>query len=89
MTPEQLSPATEKHFTPAELGEKWGLSEDTIRRAFEDVPGVLRIKFPRLLHRKTKPRVTLRIPASVAARMHEQWSSVPTLEVKRRRRGIE
>jgi hypothetical protein len=81
--------ATEQHFTPAELGERWGVSEDTIRRAFSDVPGVLRLNFPRLLQAKRKPRVMLRIPASVADRMHQQWSAAPTFEIKRRRRGVE
>jgi hypothetical protein len=29
---------------PAELGELWGLSSETIRRLFEDEPGVLMIE---------------------------------------------
>src|SRR5882672_12554593 len=31
----------ERHFAPAELAERWSLSEDTIRRMFEKESGVL------------------------------------------------
>ena len=32
-----------RHFTAAELGEIWKLDESTIRRIFQDEPGVLKI----------------------------------------------
>jgi hypothetical protein len=85
-----MTPATEKHYSASELAAIWGVSDDTIRRAFGDLPGVLKICHPRLLGRRTtKPRVTLRIPASLVDRMHQQWSAAaPALEIKRRGRGI-
>ena len=38
-----ISASTEKHYKPAELGELWGLNAETIRRLFDDEPGVVRI----------------------------------------------
>jgi AraC-like DNA-binding protein len=35
--------AFEKHYTVQELAEKWGMSESTIRRLFEDERGVLKL----------------------------------------------
>ncbi len=35
---------TERHWTPEQLGELWGLSADSIRRLFEREPGVLVIE---------------------------------------------
>jgi hypothetical protein len=63
--------ALEKHYTPQELAELWKFDESTIRRIFIDEPGVL-------IYGKEKRRdgrrnyVTLRIPASVACRVHER-----------------
>lgn len=66
-------PAMEKHFTPEELGELWGLSADTIRRLFDEEPGVLVIQRSK---RRSRRYRTLRIPASVAERVHRR-ESVP------------
>jgi hypothetical protein len=63
--------AFERHFTPQELAELWRLDESTVRRMFLDEPGVL-------VYGKEKRRdghrdyVTLRIPASIAAKVHER-----------------
>jgi hypothetical protein len=63
--------AFERHYTPQELAELWKLDESTIRRLFIDEPGVL-------VYGKEKRRdgrrdyVTLRIPASVAVKVHER-----------------
>lgn len=66
--------ATERHYKPEELGEMWGLSHDTIFRLFEHEPGVLVIDNARgggyRRHR------TLRIPESVAMRVHRRLSNV-------------
>jgi hypothetical protein len=63
--------AFERHFTPQELAELWQLDESTIRRLFCDEPGVLVIG--RQARRDGKrDYVTLRIPASVAARFYER-----------------
>jgi hypothetical protein len=64
----------EEHFTPKQLGELWGLSADYIRRRFAREPGVIK------LHGKNPGKrqyVTLRIPASVAARFYAELPSPP------------
>ena len=50
--------------------ELWGLSADTIRTWFEDEPGVLVIRNEAT--RKKRRYVTLRIPATVAQRVHRK-----------------
>jgi hypothetical protein len=64
--------AFERHFTPKELAELWALDQTTVRRLFRDEPGVLLI--PHLRRRGKRDYVSLRIPASVAARVHQQRS---------------
>ena len=66
---------TEKHFTPERLGELWNLSADTICRIFEKEPGTLVIQ--REGHHARRYR-TLRIPESVAARVHRRLSNPNT-----------
>jgi hypothetical protein len=65
--PARITPGlhAELHYSPSELAELWGLSSDTIRRLFEDEPGVVTIgeRNPR----RKRRYVTLRIPQSVAA----------------------
>ena len=58
----------ESHFTPRELAQGWGLSDDTIRRWFEDEPGVLKGGFDGSRGRRRK--MFLRIPASLAQRVY-------------------
>jgi hypothetical protein len=79
--PEDL--AFEKHYTCKELGKVWGLSDETIRRMFEDTPGVLRISNPKI-RSKRKTRVSMRIPASVAARVHAMPGWVHVVSRKRK-----
>lgn len=69
--------AFERHFTPKELGGLWGLSDTKIRRMFENEPGVLREGAPsRRFGRKLKRRYyTLRIPESIAVRVHRRLCS--------------
>ena len=66
--------ALEHHFTPKELGERWGLSDTKVRRLFEKESGVLMVGEPsRRLGRKLKRSYfTMRIPESVAQRVHER-----------------
>jgi len=67
---QQASPF-ERHYTPQELAELWRLDRSTIRRIFQDEPGVL-------IYGKEKrcdgrrDYVTLRIPESVARRVYER-----------------
>lgn len=58
----------EKHYTCKELAEQWKVDQSTIRKLFRDEPGVLR--FGRSGRRTKRDYVSLRIPASVAARVH-------------------
>jgi hypothetical protein len=56
-----------KVYTPRELADMWALSENTIRRLFQDEPGVFTLGM-------TNPRgkrgyTTLRIPEAVAMRI--------------------
>jgi hypothetical protein len=72
-----IIPALERHYTPDELGEIWSLSADTVRRLFEREPGVLIIEH---LKAKTKRRYrTLRIPESVALRVHRRMTNAFSL----------
>jgi hypothetical protein len=59
----------ERHYTPRDLAEIWRLDESTIRRMFQDEPGVLRIGATG--RRNKRDYVTLRIPASTAARFYQ------------------
>jgi hypothetical protein len=68
--------ATDKHYTPAGLGKDWHVSPNTIRRIFQDEPGVLKITAGLLPGRNTRKRrmVQLRIPERVAIRVHARLS---------------
>jgi hypothetical protein len=63
----------EKHFSPAELAEAWGLSPETIRNIFREEPGVL--KYGKAETRFRRGYITLRIPMSVAERVHRRLSA--------------
>jgi hypothetical protein len=66
-----LMVALERHYTPQELADLWGFDQTTIRRMFIDEPGVL--KEGRRARRDGKRSyVSLRIPASIAQRVHER-----------------
>jgi AraC-like DNA-binding protein len=55
----------ERHLTVEEIAQAWGLSASTIRRLFQDAPGVLRVG--RAGRRDgRRDYVSLRIPESVA-----------------------
>lgn len=62
--------ALEPHYSVQVLAEMWRLDESTIRRIFEEAPGVLRLANER--RRGKRDYVTLRIPASVAQREYER-----------------
>jgi hypothetical protein len=71
----EVSRATERHFSVSELAAAWNLSADTIRKLFEKEPGVLIIgseagKYSRRRY------ITLRVPESVALRVHRRLSRV-------------
>jgi len=63
----------EKHYSPKELGEIWGMSHDSIIRLIKNERGVFKSCPP---HRRgVRKRVTYRIPESVAKRVHERCSN--------------
>jgi hypothetical protein len=62
--------SNERHYSVAELGTLWNLSEKTIRRMFENEPGVLR--WGKSEARLRRGYITLRIPESVALRLHRR-----------------
>jgi hypothetical protein len=61
----------ERHFTPKELAELWRLDESTIRRLFQDEPGVFKIGKAGRRDGK-RDYITMRIPESVAARLYRE-----------------
>ncbi len=62
--------STERHYSVAEVAGMWGLSEKTIRRVFENEPGVLAIE--REETRRKRGYKTLRIPNSILQRVHRR-----------------
>ena len=62
-------PAFERHFSVDELAELWGVSDDFVRRLFAHEPGV--VVFYKYRPGKRTYR-TMRIPSSVAARVHDR-----------------
>jgi AraC-like DNA-binding protein len=71
--PKPVMPASvafERHYCVSEVAEFWGLSERTIRRIFNDEPGV--IKWENGETRFKRGYKTLRIPESVVQRVHRK-----------------
>ena len=65
--------AAERHYTPKQLADTWGLAPDTIRELFESEQGVLVIG-DNGTRNKRRYR-TFRIPESVAVRVHRKLSA--------------
>lgn len=63
----------ERHFTPRDLAEIWKLDETTIRRIFQDEPGVMKVGKANRRDGK-RDYVTLRIPESIAERIYRERS---------------
>jgi hypothetical protein len=78
--------AFEPHYSPKVLAERWELSGTMVHRMFENEPGVLRIGQPsRRMGRILKRRYyTLRIPHSVAERVHQRHLSAARVTTPRR-----
>jgi hypothetical protein len=62
----------ERHFSPAELAEVWGVSYETIRNLFRSESCVLKIGERNPRHKR--PYLTVRIKESVAIRVHRRIS---------------
>jgi hypothetical protein len=65
----------ERHYTPAQVAEAWGVSTDTVRRMFEGEAGVLVIEPAPGRYSRRRYR-TLRIPASAVERVRRRMSVV-------------
>jgi hypothetical protein len=57
-------------LTPAQLAAAWQLSEQSVRRLFQDRPGVFKLGDSN--PRGRRGYVTLRIPAAVAAQVWQE-----------------
>jgi hypothetical protein len=66
--------AAEEHYTPDELAALWGVSAETIRNVFRNEPGVLRVG---QANGKKRKYILMRIPESIAERVHKRLSAVP------------
>jgi transcriptional antiterminator len=64
------SMATEKHYSPADIAQQWGISERTVGRMFANEEGVLEWGRDETLHKRGYK--TIRIPESVLLRVHRK-----------------
>jgi hypothetical protein len=64
--------ALERHLTVSEVASLWNFSDDKVRNIFRDEVGVIKLATPEKLNRRGYS--TLRIPESVAKRVHEKLS---------------
>ena len=60
----------ERHYSPLEVAELWNVNVETIRRKFEDEPGVLVFQGP--IKKGKRSYKTMRIPQSVLERVHKR-----------------
>jgi len=74
--PERAMLMAEPHYSPDELADLWGVSPQTIRNIFKDEPGVLRLPSSKAAKGK-RSYVSMKIPESVAERVHRRYSAVP------------
>lgn len=60
----------ERHYTATELAKMWHVAANTVRKLFENEPGVF--KFGLMKRRGKRTLTSLRIPAHVAQRVYER-----------------
>jgi hypothetical protein len=60
----------EQHYAPSDIAAFWRLDVETIRRMFQDEPGVAVFQGP--IKRGKRPYKTIRIPHSVLERVHKR-----------------
>jgi hypothetical protein len=65
------SPCQERHFSVRQIAELWHLSDDLVRKIFEQEPGVIAIGEARSNGRNRR-YVTLRVPEAVLERVHSR-----------------
>lgn len=64
----------EQHLSVKQLAKLWGFSEFTIRELFSKEGGVIRIVRPENTRTGKRGYTSMRIPDSVARRVHERMS---------------
>ena len=62
--------ANEKHYSIIEISKLWALSQRTVRRIFENEPGVIVWGCPET--RRKRGYRTMRVPESVLLRVHRR-----------------
>jgi hypothetical protein len=62
--------ANEKHYSIIEISKLWALSQKTVRKIFENEPGVIQWGAEETLHKRGYR--TLRVPETVLQRMHRK-----------------
>ena len=62
--------AVERHYSVEEIGTLWRLSPRTVRRMFENEPGI--IVFGSMGSIRRRRYITIRIPESVLVRVHRR-----------------
>jgi|ERR1035438_3137945 hypothetical protein len=62
----------ERHYSVAEVAAMWSLSQDAVRKLFQNEPGVLVLGGQESAH--TRRYTTLRIPESVLQRVHQRMT---------------
>jgi hypothetical protein len=60
----------ERHYTPSEVAALWNLNVETIRRIFQNEPGIIVVQAP--IKKGRRPYKTIRIPQSVLERVHRR-----------------
>jgi hypothetical protein len=60
----------ERHYAPSVVAALWQLDVETIRRLFQDEPGVVILQAPAKKGRRSYK--TIRIPQSVLERVHKR-----------------
>lgn len=70
----QVDLSIETHYSPGQISQMWKVSKETVRRLFQNEPGVLILGRHKSHAGKRRYR-TLRIPAQVVERVHKNLSS--------------
>ena len=62
--------SAEQRYAPTDIAAFWRLDVETIRRMFQDEPGIVVFQGP--LKKGKRPYKTIRIPHSVLERVHQR-----------------
>jgi hypothetical protein len=62
--------AAERHYSASEVAGLWNLNVETVRRIFQNEPGIVVLQSP--IKKYRRPYKTIRIPLSVLERVHKR-----------------